>query len=406
MRITKRVLDQLSATSKDAFYYDDGLSGFGVKVTKAGKKNFIVQVRIDGVARRFTIGEYGRPWSLDQAKDAALQLIADVSRGIDPRAVKKALNDEIRVSELIQTYLERGVTQKKRSTIDFERGLIKRHIIPLLGSSKVKTLTRSDLQKFLVAIATGKTAVNVKTRPRGRAIVTGGKAAANRTLALLSSILTFAVNEGHRSENPAKGIKQYKLQKNERFLTVAELERLGTALSDMEANSGSPYVVAAIRFLILTGCRRNEALTMRWQWIDFDHNLAKLPDSKTGKKIMMLGSAAIELLKSLTKLEGSELVFPSAVGGNTPISMQKTWGKIRTTAELEDVRLHDLRHNFASAAVSSGNSLYIVGKLLGHTQSQTTQRYAHLAADPLHSAADEVSTKLNEHLMQKKTNTS
>ncbi|MBB1249133.1 site-specific integrase [Rhizobium sp. G21] len=206
------------------------------------------------------------------------------------------------------------------------------------------------------------------------------------------------MNEGHRTDNPAKGIKHYKLEKHERYLTASELDRLGTALSNAEKAGVSPYVVAAIRFLILTGCRRHEALTLRWEWLDFDHNLAKLPDSKTGKKVLLLGSAAMELLKLLPKVSGSELVFPSAAGGMTPISIQKAWAKIREAAELTDLRLHDLRHNFASSAVSSGNSLYIVGKLLGHTQTQTTQRYAHLAADPLHDTADSVSSKLNEHL--------
>lgn len=400
MKITKRFIDQIEPTTKDAFFYDDGLTGFGLKVTKGGKKSFIIQTRVKGEARRFTIGEYGRPWSLDQAKDAAIQLLSDVTKGIDPRAEKRARKEQITVKELIEDYLDRGMTQKKKSTIDFEAGLIKRHILPLLGKSKVVELTRADIQKFQLAIAKGKTAVDVKTRPRGRAIVTGGKGSANRTLALMSSILTFAVHEGHRADNPAKGIKHYKLEKHERFLTIEEMERLGAALTAAEQNGVSLYVVAAIRFLILTGCRRQEALTLRWTWLQFDHSFAKLPDSKTGKKVLLLGSAAIDLLKTLPKVAGSDLIFPSASGGLTPISIQKAWAKIREAADLKDLRLHDLRHNFASSAVSSGNSLYIVGKLLGHTQSQTTQRYAHLAADPLHATADAVSTKLNEHLFK------
>lgn len=398
MKITKRLIDQLEPTAKDAFYFDDGLTGFGVKVTKGGKKNFIVQARVDGAARRFTIGEYGRPWSLDQAKDAAMQVLAEISKGTDPRKARNARKAAISMKELIEEYVQRATAQKKKSTIDFENGLIKYHILPLLGTSKVIDLTRSDLQKFQLAVAKGKTATDVKTRPRGRAIVTGGKGSANRTLALLSSILTFAVNEGHRADNPAKGIKHYKLEKHDRYLTEPELERLGAALSDAENNGTSPYVIAAIKFLILSGCRRNEALTLRWQWLDFDRNLAKLPDSKTGKKILLLGSAVMELLAPLPKVADSELVFPSAAGGLTPMSIQKAWAKIRLAAGLHDLRLHDLRHNFASSAVSAGNSLYIVGKLLGHTQPQTTQRYAHLAADPLHAAADEVSSKLKGHL--------
>jgi integrase len=158
------------------------------------------------------------------------------------------------------------------------------------------------------------------------------------------------------------------------------------------------FGIAAIRFLLLSGCRRNEALTLQWKWIDFDHSIDKLPDSKTGQKVLLIGSGAIDLLKALDKVEGSPWVFPSAAGGTTPISIQKVWNHVRSVAGLEDLRLHDLRHNFASAAVSSSQSLYIVGKLLGHSQSQTAQRYAHLAPDPVRQAADDVSAKLGRKI--------
>jgi integrase len=398
MKISKRFVDQAAATEKDAFYYDDGLTGFGVKITKGGKKNFIVQTRIKGKVARFTIGEYGRPWSVDQAREAAIQILADVVKGVDPRVSARANKDKATVKSLVEDYLERGALQKKATTLQFEAGLTKRHILPLLGDAKVADLTKADIQKFQRSVMVGKTAIDVKTGPRGRAIVTGGKGAANRSLALLSSILTFAVNEGHRTDNPAKGIKHFKLAKHDRYLSNDELKRLGKALDDAELAGASVYVVAAIRFMLLTGCRRNEALTLQWAWIDIDHSLAKLPDSKTGKKVLLLGVAALSLLTKLPRLEGSPLVFPSSAGGTTPISIQKSWDKIRKAAKLQDIRLHDLRHNFASSAVSAGQSLYIVGKLLGHTQSQTTQRYAHLAADPLHQAADEISKALDKSI--------
>jgi integrase len=287
---------------------------------------------------------------------------------------------------------------KKPITIENERGLEKRHIRPLIGSRKIGDLQRHDVQKFLNDIATGKTAIDVPSKPRGRVRVKGGKASPNRTHGLLSSMLSFAVEEKLISENPALGVKQFKLKKHDRFLSAAETERLGAALSAIATEGTSPHAIAAIKFLALSGCRKNEALTLRWSWLDFEHRLAKLPDSKTGQKIVFLGINAINFLRTLPRVSGSDLVFPSAAGGLVPLSIQKVWQRVRTAADLKDVRLHDLRHNFASAGVASGQSLYIVGKLLGHSQPLTTQRYAHLASDPVHAAADHISEEIGRLL--------
>lgn len=398
MRITKRWVDQVQPTDKDVFYWDDSLKGFGLKVTKGGKKNFVLQARLNGDVKRFTIGQYGQPWSPDQARQTALEMLADVGRGIDPTSEKKAKRGQPTMSDLAKRYLEDGMGHKKTSTKDIEGGFIRRHILPLLGRRKVAELTKSDLQKFLQQVADGKTAVDEKTKARGRAIVKGGPGAANRSMDLLASMLTYAVELEWRADNPAKGVKKFKLKKHDRYLNAEELDRLGNALRAAEVDGVSQFTLAAIRFLLLSGCRRGEALTLRWKWIDFDHNLAKLPDSKTGQKVLLLGAGAIALLKDLPPVEGSPLVFPSAAGGTTPISIQKVWDKVRKSADLSELRLHDLRHNFASAAVSSGQSLYIVGKLLGHSQAQTTQRYAHLAPDPVRQAADDVSAELTRKI--------
>lgn len=216
-------------------------------------------------------------------------------------------------------------------------------------------------------------------------------------------MLSFAVENGYCADNPALGTKQFKLKTHDRYLTSDELDRLGKALDSAERNGVSIFAVAAIRFLSMTGCRRNEALTLQWSWIDFEHRIAKLPDSKTGQKVVHLGDSALSLIKSLPKVAGSPLVFPSSVGGDKPISIQKIWNDIRCEADLHDLRIHDLRHNFASTAVSSGQSLYLVGKLLGHSQSQTTQRYSHLAPDPIRDAADHVSNIIDGKLTPKST---
>ncbi|CAN7594178.1 tyrosine-type recombinase/integrase [Rhizobium sp. LjRoot254] len=393
IKLTKKSIDQINPPTTDTFYWDRDLKGFGLKAYKSGRKTFILQARLNGNSKRFTIGAYGQPWSPDQAREIVLQMLADVAKGVDPVA-KKTKSEIATVSELAEHYLKDAMGHKKISTCDVENGLIKRHILPLLAKRKVAELTKNDLERFLQNVADGKTAVDEKTRRYGRAIVKGGKGTANRTMALLSSMFTYAIGRGVRTDNPAKGIKLFRLKKHDRYLNAEELERLGGALRQVEDAGQSPFAVAAIRFLLLSGCRCGEALTLQWSWIDFDHNIAKLPDSKTGQKVLLLGSGAIDLLKTLAKVAGSPLVFSSAAGGTTPISIQKVWRKVRETAGLDGLRLHDLRHNFASTAVSSGQSLYIVGKLLGHSQSQTTQRYAHLAPDPVRQAADDVSAEI------------
>jgi len=398
MKLTKRNVDGIEPISKDVLHWDEELKGFGVKVTPAGKKIFVLQSRLNGSLKRFTIGAFGAPWSADAARDEAKRLLGEIVKGVDPYEEKRSRRNDITIEELGNIYWEIACAHKKPVTVANEKGLMARHIAPLFGRIKVKDIRRVDIQKFINDVATGKTAARVKTKARGLARVTGGKGAANRTLGLLSSMLTFAVENGYRADNPALGTKQFKLKTHDRYLTPEELDRLGKALDSAEKKGVSIFAVAAIRFLSMTGCRRNEALTLQWSWIDFEHRLAKLPDSKTGQKVVHLGDSALSLIKSLPKVAGSPMVFPSSVGGDRPISIQKIWHDIRSEADLHDLRIHDLRHNFASMAVSSGQSLYLVGKLLGHSQSQTTQRYAHLAPDPIREAADSVSNMISETL--------
>ncbi|MFK8034424.1 MAG: tyrosine-type recombinase/integrase [Hyphomicrobiales bacterium] len=383
---------------KTTFIWDDTLKGFGVKVYPTGRIVFVLQGRLNGGSRRYTIGQYGSPWSPDQARAQALNWLSELSQGNDPTAERRAKKLEGKLSDIIDDYMQEVSVRKKQNTQNIESSLIKRHIVPLLGKRRISELTKRDIQKFMLDVANGKTAKDIKTKPRGRAIVTGGKGTANRSVAVLSSLINYSVDLGLREDNPAIGVKKYKLKTHDRYLTSEELDRLGEALRTASMNNVSPFAIAAIRFLILTGCRAGEALNLQWGWIDWDHNLAKLPDSKTGQKPLMMGDGAMALLKTLPRIEGTPLVFASAVGGTTPLSIKKVWIKVRKLADIEDVRIHDLRHNFASQAVSSGQSLYMVGKLLGHSQSQTTQRYAHLAPDPIKQAANDVSNKLAERI--------
>jgi len=394
MKISKRSIDQLTAISKDRFYWDDSLKGFGLKVYKSGRIAFIVQGRLNGRVRRYTLGAFGSPWTADVARAQALQYLAKLAVGIDPTVEEKAKRLHGNLKKLTMTYLRDGNLHKKPRTRDVEERFIHRHVVPLLGSKKLTEINKQDLQRFMNDIVAGKTATDERTGPRGRAIVKGGKGAANRALAVVSALFNYAIDAGICDKNPTIGIKKFRLKRHDRYLTLDELERLGASLDYAENSGQSPFAIAAIRFLLLTGCRSGEALNLQWEWIDYEHRLAKLPDSKTGQRVLLLGEGAIALLNRLECVKGSPLVFPSSKGGTTPISIQKVWRGVRAEAQMDDLRLHDLRHNFASSAVSSGQSLYIVSKLLGHTQVQTTQRYAHLAPNPMREAADEVSNRL------------
>jgi len=304
----------------------------------------------------------------------------------------------VTVSEFCDIYLSEACSKKKPSTVALEHGHIDRHIRPLLGKVAIKTLNRADIERFMSNVAAGKTAVDIKTKARGRAIVKGGKGAANRSTELLASILNYAVDKNIRDDNPAQGIKKYKLKKHERLLSKDELTRLGEALIDAEAKGGNSAAIAAIRFLMLTGCRKSEALTLKWDWVDQDRNMLRLPDSKTGAKVVPLGAPAVDFLSTVPRNQENPFVFPSTKTDSHLVDIQKIWNRIRTAAGLEDLRLHDLRHNYASIGASQGESLYVVGKILGHTQAQTTQRYAHLAVSPVQSAADNISTTIADAL--------
>ena len=208
---------------------------------------------------------------------------------------------------------------------------------------------------------------------------------ANHALAVLSSMMNWAEQRGYRPEdtNPCRKVKHFKQNSRERFLQPDELARLGAALAKAEAeNLVGPYAIAAFRLLIMTGARHTEILTLRWSYIDFDRAIIFLPDSKTGKKPITLNGAALELLKAIPRFANNPYVIVGRHGEHL-VNLQKPWRAVRALAKLDDVRIHDLRHTFASMAVASGGSLPILGRQLGHSQPQTTQRYAHLADDPV-----------------------
>ena len=399
--LTKRTIDALEPRGLYYIVWDDVMPGFGVRVFASGKKSYVVQYRKDGRSRRMSIGLHGK-LTPDEARKIAKIHLGDVAKGQDPAEERAVIRRDPTVGELCDLYLKEGPAAKptkKESSWKTDRSNIERHIRSLLGGRKLRSLTRADIQRFQADVTMGKTAKDEKTGFRGRAIVRGGRGTAARATSILGAMLTFAHDRSLIPFNPARGVKLHPTTRRERFLSGDELARLGEALDAADAASS----VAAIRLLMLTGCRKSEILTLQWSFIDWERALLRLPDSKTGAKVVPIGGPALDLLRALPRAEDEVYVFPSPCEGGHLVGLQKVWERVRDAAGLSDVRLHDLRHSFASVAVSGGHSLYMVGKILGHKQSRTTEIYAHLAEDPMKAVANQTASVIAELMAGKKS---
>lgn len=400
-KITKSAVDSLVARdAAEVTLWDSEIRGFGVRARRGGAKTYILHYRAgtgrNAPLRKLTIGRHGSPWTPQTARVEAKRLLGLVASGEDPAIVRSAERRAMTVAELCDLYLAEGATHKKPSTLKADRGRITHHIRPLLGSKLVQKISRADIERMMVDVKTGTTAaapLKDRKRPPG-SLATGGAGVAAQCVALLSTLLTFAVARELRSDNPAKGIKKPPTRKMERFLSEQEISRLAAAL-DVEAEvSGNPFPVAAIKLLLLTGARRGEIIGLQWQNVDFDRKCLRLPDSKTGAKVIFLNEPALEVIRSLHRLKNNLHVIPGTIEGAAFVGIDKVWARMRASAGLLGVRLHDLRHSFASMGVADGLSLPVIGALLGHKHAATTSRYAHLSADPLRAANDVVGTRI------------
>ncbi len=395
-RITKRVVDETVAGARDCYLWDSELIGFGLKVTPSGTKTYLVQYRTGGretPTRRVTIGRHGSPWTPEQARQEARRVLATVELGEDPAARKADKRRDLTVSDLCDLYIAEGCTTKKPSTIRADLGRITWHIKPLLGKKKVGDITRADVERLLRDVAAGKTA-SPQRSSKGGSKATGGEGVASQTVILLRAMFTFALARTLRSDNPAAGVKTFRVRKLERFLSGEEMARLGKTLSAFEEKGANPYLIAAIRLLLLTGCRKSEILGLTWSCVDTTHSCLRLRDSKTGAKVVPLGRAALDILIRLQRVPNNPYVIPGKGEDGKLVNIDRTWEKIRTMAKLPGLRLHDLRHSFASVGAANGSSLLVIGKILGHNQPTTTQRYAHLANDPVLTAANQISATI------------
>jgi integrase len=379
-KVTKRLVEGIKPANRDVLQWDSELRGFGVRVKSSGVRSYLVQYRNQhGRSRRLTIGTHGR-LTAEEARAEARRLLADVARGCDPAEDRKALRNALTMSEFSERYMtDYAEGKKKPGTLETDRINLRCHILPALGNLPVASITKSDVVRLHQSM---------KDTP----------GAANRTIQLVSHMLNVAEKWGQRPDgsNPCRHVEKFKERKRERYLSASELLRLGEVLADAErTRTELPGAIAAIRLLIFTGCRRGEILTLRWEHVDFEKECLRLPDSKTGARTIHLNAPALEILSVVEHQDGNPYVIVGGKPGAHLVNLRKPWQRIRAQAELEDVRLHDLRHSFASVAVGLGESLHMTGKLLGHSQAQTTQRYAHLADDPVKAATERVGAAIS-----------
>ena len=394
-RITLRVVEAIGIGET---IWDSEVRGFGVR-RQSEKRVYALKTRVAGKQRWFTIGEHGAPWTPDTARREVQRLWGLIRAGVDPASVRLAGKNQTTMAELCRRYIEEHARQhKKPSSTHMDEMNIGNHVLPLLGRKIVAEISRTDIDTFKRAVREGKTSRAFGDNgSRGNAVVRGGPGVANRCLALLSKMFNLAERWGVRPDgtNPVRHVERYREETKERFLSPEELGRLGEAIRTADAEGANAFAMAAVRLLIFTGARLGEILHLRWEDVDLENAVLMLPDSKTGRKRVYLNPPALDVLKALPRVAGNPFVIVGRRRHARLVNLQKPWGRVRQRAGLSDVRIHDLRHSFASVAVASGLTLPFIGKLLGHTKSATTERYAHLADDPLRSANDLVGERVS-----------
>jgi integrase len=368
-RLTKTTVDGLRPLDRDRFEWDSSLPGFGVRVMPSGAKTYQVQYRMGGRTRRMSLGRHGVV-TVEEARRRAREVLGEVARGDNPaeRAAKR--RSEPTVRELSERFVREHMCMLKPRTREGYRAIIEHHVLTALGSFKITDVSRADIAKLHHAM---------RDKPYQ----------ANRTLGVISIMFNKAEVWGLRPDgsNPCRHVKKYPEIKRETFLSPAELARLSDVLAEIEAEGAeSHFVVAAFRLLILTGCRRNEVQTLRWEYVTGTH--IELPDTKTGARRIPLTAPVRAVLEALPRDPANPYVIRGKVPGGHVTDLERPWRRIRARAGLDHVRIHDLRHTYASHLVARGETIQMVGKLLGHSQIQTTMRYAHLADDAVVAAAE------------------
>ena len=383
--ISRRTVEAL-AVEKDTVFWDSELSGFGVRVYATGSKFYVVQTRAGGKpAKRVTVGRHG-VITAEEARRRAALTIARIKAGEEPvpEPLSAKLAEGPTVAELAGQYLEKHVAAHcKPATGAMYRLVVEKHILPRFGKLPALALDHAKVMEAHHAL-------------RATPVM------ANRVVDTVSRIYNTAEDRGLIPEgsNPCRFAVKYREAERERFLTDEEFRRLGRVLADAETCKGvSVHAVAAIRLLMLTGCRRNEILTLRWDEVDLEAKELRLSDSKTGARTILLSPEAVKVLEDIPRVPDNPFVIPGRIKGKRMRNLNDPWDIVRERAKLGDMRLHDLRHSFASRALALGESLPMIGRLLGHTQVETTARYAHLARDSVQESAARISDSIAEDIL-------
>ncbi|WP_034389173.1 tyrosine-type recombinase/integrase [Hellea balneolensis] len=375
-KLTKRIVDALETTGKDHIIWDSQLSGFGIRISPKGRKTFVVQYRHHGKSKKVRLGKYGLV-TVDQARKEAQTILGALASGKNPSIAVQRHVKSPTLNTVANRFLDEYVSVRlKPGTQANYRQILKCYVLPVLGKRKIIDIERADVAALHLSL---------KHVPNQ----------ANRCVLVLSKIFNLCEEWGLReqSQNPCKHVQRYKENKRHRFLSKSELTHLWQTLDKVALeNTASIYAVNAYKLLILTGCRLSEIQTLQWSFIHGNH--VEFPDSKTGYKRLPLNDAAMTVLAQFPRLPDNEYVICGEKAGSHIVNLQKSWRRIRKQANLDDVRIHDLRHTFASHAVMGGTPLALVSRLLGHSKITTTMRYAHLADAELAKASNGIGNQL------------
>ncbi len=411
-KLTKRVVDALKAPEpskvgikvREIFTWDRELRGFGVQVTPSGLKSFVIQYRTpEGRNRRIVIGRYGL-MTVEEARRLAHEKLVAVSKGLDPAAEQAAETGSQTVAAVCDWYLREAEAGRilgrsrrpiKASTLAMDRSRIERHVKPLLGARRVKALTLGDIEGMQADIARGRTA-KARDGSRGGA-TTGGEGVASRTVSTFHSLLEHAARLGVIASNPAQGVRKLAVAPRERRLSTVEIAKLGKVMHAAAVHGEHPTGLAAVRFLLLTGFRRQEGLGLERAWIDAENSCVRFPDTKSGAQVRVIGRAATELIAAQQTRAGSPYVFTADWGSGHFTAVVGTLDRLCADARLDGVTPHVLRHTFASVAGDLGFSELTIAALLGHAARGVTQRYVHID-EAVRMAADRVASEITNLL--------
>lgn len=374
-KLTKRFVDAVKAPERgEIALWDSELPGFGLRVRQSGRRTWMVRYRARGRSRAMNLGTASAV-TPHEARQRAREILAAVARGEDPAEARDESRKVPTVADLAARYLaEHAEVHKKPRSAAEDRRILDKTILPRLGKLRLDAVGPRDVQGLHHSL---------RKTPY----------AANRCLALLSCMFRLAEGWALRppASNPCRNVRRYKERARERFLSESELAKLGETLTRAEAAGENPSAIAALRLLLLTGARRDEIRCLRWSEVDLDASALRLRDSKTGAKTIPLGLPARALIEAQPRR--SVWVFSNREADG-PVSLASVWAKIRENAEMPELRIHDLRHSFASVGAGMGQPLLVLGKILGHSRIATTQRYAHLSEDPQQAASDAIAAKI------------